>query len=78
MVEPSTSVISFFTDEQKAELRELVSLAGLDIRSEAFELLLQLLALGAAPGSLGTVFPTICNSKGSVARRTSMEGRVST
>jgi hypothetical protein len=59
-----TPAIVVFSDDHKAKLRELVSLAGLDIRSDALDSILNLLSLGAAPNSLATVLSAISKPPG--------------
>lgn len=77
MVEPATS-LSFpvvLTAEDKADLQQLTKLAGLDIRPEALNSIIELLALGAKPHALGPVLQAICKPSlgGNTARQPSAE-----
>jgi hypothetical protein len=71
MVDNAAKAGTLFTEEQKASLRELASLAGLDARQQSLDAIIDLLACGAAPNSIATVLAAICKPTaiGSAARR---------
>lgn len=77
MVEPAARLASpvVVTAGDKADLQHLAELAGLDIRSEALNSIIELLALGAKPHALGPILQAICKPTGggSTARQTSAE-----
>lgn len=51
-------------EEHKARLRDLVVLAGIEIRPEVLNIIIHLLALGTAPSSLTTVLAAISRPPG--------------
>lgn len=78
MVEPAARLSSFpvtLTAEDKADLQHLSKLAGLDIRPEALNPIIELLALGAKPHALGPILQAICKPSGggTTARQPSAE-----
>ena len=52
---------------EKRKKAELAQLAGLNFRAEALDVILELLATGVAPNSLGTVLHVVCRGPGGVA-----------
>ena len=77
MVEPATRLATpvALTVEDKADLQHLAELAGLDIRTEALNSIIELLALGAKPHALGPILQAICKPSGggTTARQASTE-----
>lgn len=76
MVEPAATPASSvsLTAEHKADLQHLAELAGLDIRSEALNSIIELLALGAKPIALSPILQAICKpSVATTARPPSAE-----
>lgn len=77
MVEPATRLATpvALTVEDKADLQHLAELAGLDIRTEALNSIIELLALGAKPHALGPILQAICKPSGggTTARQASAE-----
>ena len=61
------SGVPFVTETQLQEVKNLVQLAGLDIREESISAIYGLLVLGAAPNSLATVLSAICKPPGSAS-----------
>jgi Mitotic-spindle organizing gamma-tubulin ring associated len=53
-----------FNEQQKQAFSELAVAAGLDLRQEVLDIILELLALGAPPSSLATVLQAICRGSG--------------
>ena len=66
MVEPAirTSTVLTLTPEQRLDLHQLTEAAGLDIRREALNSIIDLLAVGAKPHNLGPILQAICKPSG--------------
>ncbi len=77
MVEPAirTSTVLTLTPEQRVDLHQLADISGLDIRREALNSIIDLLAVGAKPHNLGPILQAICKPSGvaSAARQASSE-----
>lgn len=59
------------TASEKRKKAEVAHLAGFNFRAETLDVILELLAIGTAPNSLGTVLNAICKGSGTAtgARR---------
>ncbi len=77
MVEPATRTPSVLTltPEQRVDLHQLAEVAGLDIRREALNSIIDLLAIGAKPHNLGPILQAICKPSGiaSASRQSSSD-----
>ena len=67
MVEPAVRAQLVLTPEQRVDLHQLAEAAGLDIRREALNSIIDLLAVGAKPHSLGPILHAICKPSGGPA-----------
>lgn len=66
MVEPGSRALSVLvvTPEQRADLQSIAEVAGLDIRKDALNSIIDLLATGAKPHNLGPILQAICKPSG--------------
>lgn len=66
MVEPGSRASSAIklTPEQRADLHSIVEAAGLDLRRDALNSIIDLLAIGAKPHNLGPILQAICKPSG--------------
>lgn len=63
MVE-TQGIIVCLEEDHKVKLRDLIALAGIEIRPEVLNIIIHLLALGTAPSSLTTVLAAISRPPG--------------
>lgn len=66
MVEPGSRApaVLILTPEQRADLHSIAEAAGLDIRTDALDSIIDLLATGAKPHNLGPILQAICKPSG--------------
>jgi|Transcript_16097 ribosomal protein L12E/L44/L45/RPP1/RPP2 len=63
MASAPVSASDLTAEQHREQVRELVTAAGLDIRQETLDTLLQLLALGATPSAIANVLRTLANQR---------------